>query len=835
VLTQVETKCLTKFLQFLKSEHGVPWQTNAASDPDLMAGRSCLRHACGADWLEWRQGSTLFFWRWPPPLRKEARDGHPIWVKGDLPSYRRPQRKEKDELIRWQVQQKLDSVRSKGYIVKGSVSSLTGYFAVPKGDNDIRLVYDATKLGLNAALWVPSFTLPGAELFLDLLSNTSSMADLDMGEMFLNFPLDIKVRPYCGLDLKPYFEHSGNFSWEMWVRCMMGMVSSPFICIKDALLADEVAKGGHQEVSNLFHWDSVIMNLPGSERYDPTKPWVYRVRCDREMASDVVTYVDDMRPVGHSRDACWKAGHVLACLYCWLGIQVSSRKTRPPSQTPGAWAGMVVSTGPEGVGVKCAQDKWDKAQRLLRELKVELDQSDMLDYKGLQQKRGFFVHVQRTYPCITPYLKGFHNMLDGWRENRDADGWKQPLTQEHLVWSDATDTWEFSQPTATKSHPEQVRAATRLASDLECLQALFSPATPPLRLARATSISVAAYGFVDASGAGFGSSILLLNGETIFCHGFWGSDEEQRSSNYRELRNLVDTLQEGLTQGDLQGTEVFLFTDNGVAEAAFYKGNSDNRFLFQLILRLRQLEMSGQLCLHVIHVSGTRMVAQGTDGLSRLDYTSGVMAGYNMMTYIPLHLSALERAPQLLPWVHSWLPDSISPLTPAQWYTLGHGVQGGSRAENGAWYPTLTDQTWFIWAPLPAAAAAAFHQLSLSRHKRSHLNHIFIAPRLMTAAWRKKLFKLADLVLELPAGANDTWPQPLHEPLILGLTLRFFSHPPWTLRNSPKVLAMGRQVRGMWGVSEGHGGPLLRQLCQLPALLDSMQPGLVWEVLHPPP
>jgi len=33
---------LRSFLQFLKSEHGVPWQTNAASDPDLMAGRSCL-------------------------------------------------------------------------------------------------------------------------------------------------------------------------------------------------------------------------------------------------------------------------------------------------------------------------------------------------------------------------------------------------------------------------------------------------------------------------------------------------------------------------------------------------------------------------------------------------------------------------------------------------------------------------------------------------------------------------------------------------------------------------------------------------------------------------
>jgi hypothetical protein len=279
-----------------------------------------------------------------------------------------------------------------------------------------------------------------------------------------------------------------------------------------------------------------------------------------------------------------------------------------------------------------------------------------------------------------------------------------------------------------------VLAVPRLRFDLQCLQQLFAPTTPPVCLVRATAVTVATYGFVDASGAGFGGTVLLPNGDTIFRHGFWGSDEDMRSSNYRELRNLVDTLDACLQQGDLLNTEAFLFTDNGVAEAAYYKGNSDNRHLFDLVLRLRQLEMNGSLRLHVVHVSGTRMIAQGTDGLSRSYYTTGVMAGASMIDFIPLHLSAIDRSPSLLQWLRSWIPlPTIDPLTPAEWYTLGHGTAGGVRGEGQAWHPIPTQQTWFLWAPPPAAAGAALHQLSISRHKRTHLNHVFIAPRLMTS------------------------------------------------------------------------------------------------------
>ena len=52
---------------------------------------------------------------------------------------------------------KLKAVRDKQYIAEGLVKSLTSFFAVPKGDTDIRIVYDLSACGLNEALWAPSF------------------------------------------------------------------------------------------------------------------------------------------------------------------------------------------------------------------------------------------------------------------------------------------------------------------------------------------------------------------------------------------------------------------------------------------------------------------------------------------------------------------------------------------------------------------------------------------------------------------------------------------------------------------------------------------------------
>ena len=39
--------------------------------------------------------------------------------------------------------------------------------------------------------------------------------------------------------------------------------------------------------------------------------------------------------------------------------------------------------------------------------------------------------------------------------------------------------------------------------------------------------------------------------------GLWGKDEEDKSSNYRELRNLVETVEEEAREGYLKDSELW--------------------------------------------------------------------------------------------------------------------------------------------------------------------------------------------------------------------------------------------------------------------------------------
>lgn len=146
--------------------------------------------------------------------------------------------------------------------------------------------------------------------------------------------------------------------------------------------------------------------------------------------------------------------------------------------------------------------------------------------------------------------------------------------------------------------------------------------------------------------------------------------------------------------------------------------------------------MQASLKLHVIHVSGKRMISHGTDGLSRGNLTSGVFSHSPMSLYIPLHLSAIEHSPALLPWLQDWLPEpSCQPLTPEEWYTAGHGIGGSVHNLDGVWMPTSSNRAWLLWSPPPAAGCAAMEEASVSRHKRTGINHVFVFPRLFTSQW----------------------------------------------------------------------------------------------------
>jgi hypothetical protein len=91
---------------------------------------------------------------------------------------------------------------------------------------------------------------------------------------------------------------------------------------------------------------------------------------------------------------------------------------------------------------------------------------------------------------------------------------------------------------------------------------------------------------------------------------------ESKSSNWRELDNPVEALERLILGHDMRGSKIFIFTNNSTAKAAFWKGTSKSEALFELVLHLKELELEHNLQLHVMHVSGKHMIAEGTDGLS---------------------------------------------------------------------------------------------------------------------------------------------------------------------------------------------------------------------------
>ena len=758
---------------------------------------------------------------------------------------------------------KICKVRERRYMVPGKVNSLTGFFAVPKGDNDIRIVYDATKCGLNDALWTPNFFLPTIDTILRNSDSTSWFGDIDLGEMFLNYFLDEELRSYAGVDTRI---SSGKAAFDRWERTLMGIQSSPYVCTQTFHWGADIIKGDRTALDNPLRWDEVLMNLPGAVNYDPSKPWVYRWDSQNQcIASFFGTYIDDIRTVGGSEKIARDVTRRTAALINYLGQQDAPRKRRPPSQEPGARAGALCMSTNGGLFVSCTQVKWDKAKAIIQKYVDRVSACDLvnmdsfsgvgssgssgssgdasslcIDYKETEKDIGFLVHMSRTYPAMFPYLKGFYHSMHAWRGGRDTDGWKYNSKQwkEFLEMEEDAPTALLEELKAVAKHdgPQTrpsglLKAVPRLRSDIAALAGLFESQTPTHRLIRGKSVRSARFGFGDASGSGFGSSWLLKDG-VKYRTGVWGSDMNNSSSNRLELCNLVETLEEMGNDGDLDGVEVFLFTDNSTAEAVFFNGSSKSEHLFNLVLRVRKLEMTRQCKIHLCHVAGERMISQSTDGLSRGNLVEGVMKGDAISSFVPIHQCGLSRSSQLKPWLLSWLGKETEFLEPKDWFIRGNDLVDGSVEFNddGIAMPTLKPGT-FVWSPAPAAAETAVEELRIARHTHQESMHIVVIPRLMTPLWRKQLTKAADIMLSLPPG-HPAWPSDMFEPLTIAILFPFVSHRPWQLRRCEKLLGLAESLSKVWKTSASAEGPVLRELRNFQRRLVSLSERMACKLLR---
>ncbi|KAL7561934.1 hypothetical protein ACA910_022493 [Epithemia clementina (nom. ined.)] len=209
------------------------------------------------------------------------------------------------------------------------------YFAVPKGEHNVRIVYD-TKSGLNDCLYTPWFFLPDAESLVGTLDEGYWCIDNDYGGMFLNFWIHPDLMRFSGMDLTPLYgcQIDGGLWLEVWTRCPMGQSPSPYAAIHQTRRLKHLILQGTPICYNVFQWDTVKLNLPGRLDYQPGEPWISKRRQDGHIAADAQDYVDDLRSTAPTFEEALQVGATIAKMASYYGVQDAARKRRALAQRP---------------------------------------------------------------------------------------------------------------------------------------------------------------------------------------------------------------------------------------------------------------------------------------------------------------------------------------------------------------------------------------------------------------------------------------------------------------------------------------------------------------------
>jgi hypothetical protein len=416
-------------------EHGVALETEAVAE--------ILWRAAENSWFKYPLGSTLLYFCFLVCYRSLALEG----VK-ELYKEKEPTSKHKQPLVGVEekevLQKKIQKFIDRRYLppIPTKFESLIKYFAIPKGVignvvQDWRVVFHTGANKLNNCVCAPWFCLPSINSLERIVDKLTLMSDHDMMDMFHNFPLHWNTVKFTAIDLAPLGFGPEEFLhcwWLCWKQNLMGSRSSPYNSIQTYLVTEEVIRGDWHDHTNPFQWECLMLNLPGSPGYQPSRVWISKRRADNLLASNFVCFVDNQQVTGSGKERVREAGHAISTQESYLGLQDALRKIRAPngSRRPGAWAGANICIEEDGsIMILTLQEKWDRLKNICKHWLgvINLGTTD-LDFKRLQSDCGFLVYITQAYPGMKPYLKGFHLSLETWRGSRDDKGWKVSTKEE---------------------------------------------------------------------------------------------------------------------------------------------------------------------------------------------------------------------------------------------------------------------------------------------------------------------------------------------------------------------------------------------------------------------
>ncbi len=228
----------------------------------------------------------------------------------------------------------------------------------------------------------------------------------------------------------------------------------------------------------------------------------------------------------------------------------------------------------------------------------------------------------------------------------------------------------------------------------------------------------------DGSGTGTGGTIDVRGLEVIQWMGAWLPVALVCTSNWKELNTLKMTLeqlwQDPPRRKGVCGTTVFYFTDNEVTYYIGHSGSSKEPALHRLIMRIKDLEVKLNVHLEVVHVPGTSMIAQGTDGLSRgvwigWGHSADPSRTYTKQVFEPC---CLNRS------IACWAGATCNTAIP----TLGYW--------DAPWRAIDVLHRFTIWAPPPPVARQLISWLmDLWTESPLDTSFMLVVPRVMQRDW----------------------------------------------------------------------------------------------------
>ena len=139
---------------------------------------------------------------------------------------------------------------------------------------------------------------------------------------------------------------------------------------------------------------------------------------------------------------------------------------------------------------------------------------------------------------MTPYLKGIYHTLDSWWPGRDNDDWKI-FTRDLIALEGKGKKIDMFNDT---DDPNTVLPVSRFKNACEALNYLFEGKLPIRVTVWLNKTGWVSYSIGDTSSVGHETTVHIGN-SLHFQYGLWASSASEYSYNYRELRNLVDTVE----------------------------------------------------------------------------------------------------------------------------------------------------------------------------------------------------------------------------------------------------------------------------------------------------